>query len=230
MRRSKLIVSLSIVVSVALAGCATDEYGNRRPLTDAEKGVLIGGIGGAVIGSATSSKKHRTRGAVLGAVGGGLAGGMVGNYMDNQKKDFEKVLAAERNAGAIQIEKAANNALRVTMSNQTAFEIDSAGIKGGFHSSMNKIATIVNRYGKTQLTVVGHTDSSGSDAHNQRLSDERARAVHSYLEQKGVAPQRLASYGLGESEPRASNDTAAGRQLNRRAEIIIEPVVATASR
>ncbi len=230
MRRFKLIVSLSIATSLVLAGCATDEYGNRRPLTDAEKGVLIGGIGGAVIGGATSSKKHRTRGALLGAVGGGLAGGMVGTYMDNQKKDFEKALAAERNAGAIQVEKGANNTLRVTMSNQTAFEIDSAAIKPGFNSTMDKIANIVNRYGKTQLTVVGHTDSTGSDAHNQSLSEERARAVHAYLEQKGVVSQRLASYGLGETEPRASNDTAAGRQLNRRAEIIIEPVVASASR
>jgi outer membrane protein OmpA-like peptidoglycan-associated protein len=229
MRRSKLIVTLSIALSLAAAGCATDEYGNRRPLTDAEKGVLIGGIGGAVIGGA-ASKNHRTRGALIGAVGGGLAGGMVGTYMDNQKKDFEKVLASERDAGAIQIEKAANNTLRVTMSNQTAFEIDSAGIKPGFNPTMNKIATIVNRYGKTQLTVVGHTDSTGSDTHNQRLSEERARAVQAYLEQKGVAAQRLASYGLGESEPRASNNTAGGRQLNRRAEIIIEPVVANASR
>ncbi len=230
MRRSKLILTLSMAASLVLAGCATDEYGNRRPLTDAEKGVLIGGIGGAVIGSATSSKKHRTRGALLGAVGGGLAGGMVGTYMDNQKKDFEKVLASERDAGAIQIEKAANNTLRVTMSNQTAFEIDSAGIKPGFNPTMDKIATIVNRYGKTQLTVVGHTDSTGSDAHNQTLSEERARSVQAYLEQQGVAPQRLASYGRGESEPRASNNTASGRQLNRRAEIVIEPVVESAAR
>lgn len=226
MRRFKLIVSLSIAATLALAGCATDEYGNRRPLTDAEKGVLIGGIAGAVVGGAASSKKHRTRGALLGAVGGGLAGGMVGSYMDKQKKDFEKVLAAERNAGAIQIEKDANNILRVTMSAQTAFEVDSAHIKPGFHSTMDKIATIVNRYGKTQLTVVGHTDSTGSDAHNQQLSEQRAQAVQAYLEQKGVVAQRLASYGRGESEPRASNATVAGRQLNRRAEIVIEPVVA----
>lgn len=162
---------------------------------------------------------------MIGAVGGGIAGGLVGTYMDNQKRDLEKVLAKEREAGAIDIAKLENNILRVTMTNQTAFEIDSAQIKPGFEPSMDKIAGVVNRYGKTHLTVVGHTDSSGSDRYNQALSERRAQAVQGYFTDKGVIPERLAFAGKGEQEPRASNATANGRQLNRRVEIFIDPIV-----
>jgi outer membrane protein OmpA-like peptidoglycan-associated protein len=226
MKRFKAITTLSLIFVFGLSACATDEFGNRRPLTDAEKGALIGAASGAVVGGAASKKKNRSRGVLLGAVGGGVAGGLVGNYMDNQKKDLEKSLAPERDAGAIQVEKLENNILRVTMTERSAFTVDSAEIKGTFYSTMDKIATVLNRYGKTQLTIVGHTDSSGSTQHNQQLSERRAQAVHNYFGQKNVAPQRLESYGRGESEPRASNATAEGRTLNRRVEIIIEPVVA----
>ena len=226
MKRIKPIIVLGLIAVFGLSACATDEYGNRRPLTDAEKGALIGAASGAVIGGAASSKKNRTRGVMLGAVGGGIAGGMVGNYMDNQKKDLEKALVPERDAGSIQIDKLQNNILRVTMTERSAFAVDSSEIKGTFHSTMDKIANVLNRYGKTQLTIVGHTDSTGSAQHNQQLSERRAQAVHGYFSQKGVISQRLESYGRGKNEPRASNATAEGRALNRRVEIFIEPVVA----
>ena len=226
MKRIKPIIVLGLIAVFGLSACATDEYGNRRPLTDAEKGALIGAASGAVIGGAASSKKNRTRGVMLGAVGGGIAGGMVGNYMDNQKKDLEKALVPERDAGSIQIDKLQNNILRVTMTERSAFAVDSSEIKGTFHSTMDKIANVLNRYGKTQLTIVGHTDSTGSAQHNQQLSERRAQAVHGYFSQKGVIPQRLESYGRGKNEPRATNATAEGRALNRRVEIFIEPVVA----
>lgn len=91
---------------------------------------------------------------------------------------------------------------------------------------MDKIATVLNRYGKTALTIVGHTDSTGTTQHNQALSESRAQSVQNYFLNKGVLSQRLESQGLGESAPRASNASADGRQLNRRVEIVIEPVVA----
>jgi outer membrane protein OmpA-like peptidoglycan-associated protein len=224
MRRSKSVVALCVALSIGLAGCATDEFGNPRPLTDAEKGVLIGSAAGAVLGN-VGSNHHRGRNAIIGAIGGGIAGGMVGNYMDNQKRDLEKVLASERQSGAIEIDKLPQNVLRITMTNQTAFEIDSARIKSGFYPAMDKIANVLVRYGKTQLTVVGYTDNTGSAKHNQALSESRAEAVQRYLAERGVVPQRLSAMGKGESEPRASNASATGRQLNRRAEILVEPVV-----
>lgn len=217
--------AFSLAIALVLSSCATDEFGQRRPYTNTEKGAAIGAAGGAILGAAVSKDK-RAKGAIIGAVGGGLAGGLVGNYMDNQRKDLEKVLAPERNAGAIQIDELQGKSLRITMTNQTAFDVNSTQIKPGFYSTLDKISSVVNQYGKTTLTIVGHTDDSGSDAHNQTLSEQRAQAVQSYFLQSGVNPQRLSSYGAGERQPRANNATEQGKQLNRRVEIIVEPVVA----
>ena len=213
-----------LLTAVGVAACATDEYGRKRPLSDAERGAIIGAASGAVIGGLAS--KNKKKGILIGAVGGGIAGTAVGAYMDKQKQDLEKVLAPERGAGSIQVEKLAGDILRVTMTEQTAFEIDSAQIKPGFHSTMDKIGGVVNRYGKTHLTIVGHTDSTGSTQHNQGLSQRRAQAVQNYFAQQGVIPERMAAEGKGEAAPRASNNTAEGRRLNRRVEVYIEPIVA----
>lgn len=213
-----------LLTAVGVAACATDEYGRKRPLSDAERGAIIGAASGAVIGGLAS--KNKKKGILIGAVGGGIAGTAVGAYMDKQKQDLEKVLAPERGTGSIQVEKLAGDILRVTMTEQTAFEIDSAQIKPGFHSTMDKIGGVVNRYGKTHLTIVGHTDSTGSTQHNQGLSQRRAQAVQNYFAQQGVIPERMAAEGKGEAAPRASNNTAEGRRLNRRVEVYIEPIVA----
>jgi outer membrane protein OmpA-like peptidoglycan-associated protein len=116
------------------------------------------------------------------------------------------------------------NVVRITMTNQTAFDVDSASIKPGFNSTMDKVADVVIRYGKTTLTVVGYTDNSGSAEHNQKLSQERALSVARYLEGKNVNPVRLATSGKGETEPVAANSSESGRQANRRVEIYVEPV------
>ena len=220
-----IVYFIATAFTAVITGCATDEYGNRRPMTEAEKGALIGVTSGAVIG-ALAKKDKRSKGALIGAVGGGLAGAAVGTYMDSQKKDLEKVLAPEVQAGVINITKVDQNNLMVTMTAQTAFAFDSARISSGFQSTMDKIANVLVRYGKTHLTVVGHTDNVGSHEYNQGLSERRSGAVADYLRAKGVIPQRLVSVGQGETSPRASNATEAGRQLNRRVEIVVEPIVA----
>lgn len=225
MRRLRYTL-VCLLTAVGVAACATDEYGRKRPLTDAERGAIIGAASGAVLGGVVAKKKNRKKGILLGAVGGGIAGTAVGAYMDKQKQDLEKVLTPERNAGSIQIDKLQGDIVRVTMTEQTAFEIDSAQIKPGFHTTMDKISDVVNRYGKTHLTIVGHTDSTGTEQHNQSLSQRRAQAVENYFTQKGVVPERLEAEGKGEAVPRASNSTPEGRRLNRRVEIYIEPVVA----
>lgn len=207
-----------LATSIALAGCAD------RPLTYTEQGAIIGAASGAVIG-AVAYKKNRTKGAVVGAVGGGLAGGAVGVYMDAQKRDLEKNLAPEINAGQARVQKLSDQVVLVTMTNQTAFEVDSATVKSGFNSTMDKLADVVVRYGKTTLTVVGHTDSTGTTAHNQRLSEQRALSVAHYLEQHRVNGMRLATAGKGETQPIAPNTTELGRQSNRRVEIYVEAVV-----
>ena len=212
---------ISIAVAVAVAGCAAD--GSMPTMGHREMGTIIGAAGGAVIG-AVAYDKNRTKGALIGAVGGALAGGAVGRYMDDQKRDLEKNLANEIKTGVAKVEKLPNDVVRVTMTNQTAFDFNSTEIKSGFYSTMDKLADVVVRYNKTALTVVGHTDNVGSDSYNQKLSEQRALSVARYLEGKRVHSMRLATSGKGESQPLASNNSESGRQANRRVEIYVEPV------
>jgi len=216
---------LAPVLMLALAGCTAE--GSRsgdRPFTSLETGALIGAVGGAVVGAA-AYRKNRTKGALVGAVGGGLAGGAVGAYMDAQKRDLEKNLAKEIQAGQARVDKLPGDVVRITMTNQTAFAVDSADIRPAFRSTMDKLADVMIRYGKTHLTIVGHTDDTGSNTHNQALSERRATSVAQYLDGKDVNPLRLAVSGKGETQPVASNRTDAGRELNRRVEIYVEPIV-----
>lgn len=223
MKHTSKKLLIAVITVFMVSSCATDEYGNSRPLTRAEKGAMIGAATGVLLGLTTKDKKKK---AALYGIVGGIAGGAVGAYMDKQRKDFERVLSNEINAGAIEVHKLPENNLMVTMTSKTAFEVDSTNIKQGFHSTMDKISNVVNKYGKTHLNLVGHTDSTGSSAYNQRLSERRASSIQGYLGARGVISQRMTVYGMGEDQPRASNTTSAGRQLNRRVEIVIEPVVA----
>jgi len=214
-------LAVLIAAGLALAACANDP---NRPMTRAQSGAMIGAIGGAVVG-AMAYKKNRTKGAVVGAVGGGLAGAAVGSYMDSQRRDLEKNLAPEIQAGQARVQKLSDQVVLITMTSQTAFDTDSSAVKPGFHSTLDKLADVVVRYGKTTLTVVGHTDSTGSNTYNQKLSEERALSVARYLEAQRVNGMRLATAGKGETVPVASNATEAGRAANRRVEIYVEAVV-----
>jgi outer membrane protein OmpA-like peptidoglycan-associated protein len=226
-RRSRM--ALFAAVAVALTGCATDEFGRPRPMTETEAGLAIGSAAGAAAGALLGSQSADAgKGALIGAVGGAIAGGLVGSYMERQRKDFERALADEIARGDIRVEELPDDRLVVGMTSSTAFDVDSAEIKPGFYSTMDKISAIVNKYGKTRLDIAGHTDDTGTVEHNQDLSERRAAAVESYLLAEQVIPQRLSSAGFGELRPIAGNDTDYGRTLNRRVEITIEPIVADA--
>lgn len=222
-KHSSIALITCLSLSLLVAGCANSPYGNQRPLTRTEQGAIIGAVTGAALGYALKKKK----GAVLvGAVGGGLAGAAVGQYMDRQRQDLQRVLSEEIQRGEAEVVPLQDNVLRVTMTDQTAFDVDSAKIKTGFYSTMDKLSRVLNQYRKTHLTIIGHTDSTGTDSYNQDLSLRRANAVQQYLLSRNVIPERLDTLGRGESEPRAGNDTAQGRQLNRRVEILVTPIVA----
>lgn len=218
---TRKIKYLALLLSLTLAACAQDP---NRPMTHTQSGALIGAIGGAVVG-AMAYKKNRTKGAVVGAVGGGLGGAAVGSYMDSQRRDLEKNLAQEIQAGQARVQKLSDQVVLVTMTSQTAFDTDSSAIKPGFHSTLDKLADVVVRYGKTTLTVVGHTDNVGSNDYNQKLSERRALSVAQFLESRRVNGMRLATAGRGERDPVAANASEAGRQANRRVEIYVEAVV-----
>ena len=210
--------------SIAFAGCADMQRPSGRPLESMETGILVGAGVGAALG-AVAYHQNRSRGALIGAVGGGLAGAAVGSYMDSQKRDLEKNLGQEIQSGEARVEKLPNDVVRITMTSHTAFDTDSVNIKPAFHSTMDKLADVVVRYGKTTLTIVGHTDNVGSNQYNQKLSERRAVSVAQYFESRHVSPLRLATLGKGEGEPVASNNTESGRSANRRVEIYVEPIV-----
>jgi len=206
-----------------LTACATDEYGNPRPMSETEKGIGIGAATGAAIGALVADKS--AKGAALGAVGGAMVGGLIGNYMEQQRRDFEKLLAPEIESGVIRVEKLPNDQILVGMTGETAFEVDSDQIKPGFYSTMDKISQVVNKYGKTRLAIAGYTDSTGSDQYNQQLSERRAGSVQNYLLSDNVYPDRLSAAGYGKRRPIASNDTEDGRRMNRRVDITVIPVI-----
>jgi outer membrane protein OmpA-like peptidoglycan-associated protein len=207
---------LAIGVAVAIAGCAADDP-NRR----AKTGAAIGAVTGAVLGHQAHSEKGRYWGAVAGA----LAGAAVGNYMDNQQREFEAALAEEAGRHDLEIQRLQDESLKIDVSSEVSFDFARAELKPAFIPTLDKVAGLIQKYDRTVVHVIGHTDSIGSDAYNQRLSEQRAERVVQYFSSRGIPWQRLSTEGRGEREPRASNDTEAGRQLNRRVEILIKPVV-----
>ncbi len=222
-------ITLPLLASLLLSACATNDLGDKRDLTKTEKGALIGAASGAALG-ALVKKKNRGQGALIGAIGGGLVGTGVGYYMDRQIQDLQKYLQPEIQRGEITVEKhAGDNGLLVRMTSSTGFDNLSATLKPDYVGTLKKIAYVLNQYGKTTVTVIGHTDSLGTYADNQALSERRAQSVLDYFASQNVNTLRLEAYGKGESEPRADNATEAGRALNRRVELWIVPVVENAT-
>ncbi|EGV30144.1 OmpA/MotB domain protein [Thiorhodococcus drewsii AZ1] len=215
----RLIVSATVAVLVS--GCAADGSGMTETGRGAAIGTASGAAAGALIGSLSADAG---KGALIGAVGGALLGTAVGSYMDQQRQDFERVLAPEIASGVIWVEKLPDDQLLVGMTGATSFEVDSDRIKPTFYSTMDKIANVVNKYGKTQLAIAGHTDNTGSAEYNMNLSRRRAASVENYLASSGVNPGRMESRGYGMTRPVASNNTEQGRRLNRRVDIVIIPI------
>lgn len=207
---------LIVAVAVALAGCAADDPNKR-----AKTGAAIGAVAGAVLGHQLDGRSGRYAGAAVGA----LAGAGVGHYMDNQQKEFDAALAEEQRNNDIEIQRLKDETLKIDISSEVSFDFGSAAIKPAFRSTLDKVADVLKRYERSIVHVVGHTDSVGSDAYNQRLSEQRAQAVIDYFASVGVSRDRLRSEGRGETEPRDSNATEAGRQLNRRVEVFVKPIV-----
>lgn len=213
-----------MLTALAFAGCATTGTGSQEKTRQgATAGALLGAVAGAVIGHQADRTGGALKGALIGAAGGAALGAGVGVYMDRQQDEFESQLEEERAAHQVEIERLKNENLKITMVSEASFDFDSAAIKPAFEPALNKVADIVSRYYRTTITVAGHTDSMGSQEYNIGLSEARADGVARYLEQHGVTPRRIQTSGRGELEPRASNDTEAGRQLNRRVEITIIP-------
>lgn len=204
------------------ASCTTNPDGTSS-VNRAAVGGAIGAVAGGVLGNRLDKKGSRTGGTVAGAAIGAALGGGVGYALDSQQKAFEDELSQERADNEIEIERVRDDLLKLTLDSEVSFDYNSAAIKPAFQQSLTKLANVLAKYDRNRVTVVGHTDSSGSDAYNQDLSIRRASSVVNELQNRGVPGEILGAEGRGEREPRAENSTEAGRQLNRRVEILIQP-------
>lgn len=184
----------------------------------AKKGAAIGGVAGAIVGGVLGNNRGKgngTRGAVIGGVVGGATGAIVGVMMDRQEKSLRQI-------EGVNVQRVNNDELKVTVKNDVLFDYNSAGLRSASKTSLRDMADVFQQYPNTTIRVEGFTDSAGSDAYNQRLSERRSNSVVNYLEGLGVGNSRLQPIGYGESQPRATNGTASGRQQNRRVEIHIK--------
>jgi len=207
---------------IFLTSCATTTPQNKTQ-QGGIAGAALGAIAGSIIGYQGDHSGGALRGALAGAAIGGALGAGVGNYMDKQQAEFEQQLAAEQRSHQIEIKKLRDENLKITMNSEVSFDLDSAELNPPFRTTLDKVSDILNRYPRTSIRIIGYTDNTGSDIYNRQLSSRRAQSVAWYLQDHHVAPSRIRTEGHGESNPRASNDTESGRQLNRRVEIIITP-------
>jgi outer membrane protein OmpA-like peptidoglycan-associated protein len=207
-------------VAVALvAGCTDGQP--PTPGRSTAIGTAIGAIAGGLTGAAVD---RGPRGAVIGAVAGAALGGGIGYYLDQQKAELERALEREQAAKVVEVEQVADDQLKVTISNEVAFDYKSTAIRPAFLPTIERVADVLTKYHSSRVLVVGHTDTIGSAAYNRQLSLARAEEVREALVTYGVDPARVRAEGRGESEPRASNDSEAGREANRRVEILITSV------
>lgn len=197
---------------LTVTACAVDD-----PYRRTKTGAGIGAVAGAVLGHQLDGDSGR----YVGAAAGALAGGAIGNYMDRQQQAFDQALAEERGRYNMAVQRQQDGSIKLDIPSEVSFDFNRADIKPAFTPTLDKVAGLLQEYNQTTVEIIGHTDSVGSDTYNQELSQRRADSVADYLASRGVAPQRLATAGRGESEPRASNDTESGRQLNRRVEMVI---------
>ncbi|MGD8346851.1 MAG: OmpA family protein [Lysobacterales bacterium] len=210
-----------VVFTIMLTGCTTlDPYTREEKTSNATKGAAIGAAAGIAVGliSGDSASERRKRALILGGAGA-LSGAGVGYYMDQQ----EMRLRQELEGTGVSVTRDGDS-ITLNMPGNITFAVDSADINASFYEILDSVALVLKEFEKSLVEVAGHTDSTGSDQYNQELSERRAASVARYLTSRDVTNERLMVIGGGEKYPVASNDTPAGRQLNRRVELTIVPL------
>lgn len=217
---SKMTLATVLVGALALGACTeTGQFGAQPgdPNQKTKNGALIGAGAGALLGALSVGDGNRGDAALKGAVIGGALGAGVGYSLDKQEADLRRQLDSNviiTNTG---------DRLIVTLPQDILFATDSTTVKAGLRDDLQALANNVNVYSNSTLQVIGHTDSDGAAAYNQQLSEGRANAVANILISDGVPAGRVRAAGRGESQPIASNLSAAGKAQNRRVEIVILP-------
>ena len=219
MNRSIIAVA---AIGLLLAGCTTDPFTGEKKVSNtaagAGAGAVLGTAAGALVGATTKAKTGTSM--LVGAGLGALAGGSVGLYMDNQEAKLRQRLEGS----GVSVTRVGDNIV-LNMPSNITFATDRAEVKPGFYDTLNSVALVLQEFDKTRVQVDGHTDSDGPDDYNDELSERRATSVARYFTAQQLNPHRFSVEGFGESQPIASNNTAAGKAQNRRVEIQIVPLV-----
>ena len=213
----KLYVAGLALTLLLSGGCANMNNMGKGATYGTAGGAAAGALLGQAIGGNT---KATVLGMAVGAAIGGLTGTGIGYMMDRQEQDMRNALAQSE---AIAVERE-GNVLALTFKSDFTFAVNSSTLRSGLYAELDRVAQVLAAYPQTTILVAGHTDSSGSDEYNMKLSQQRADSVKNALVQRGVDPQRISAVGYGEGQPIADNDTEFGRQQNRRVEVRINPV------
>ena len=211
------ILSIIAVLLICCFSCAP-------PQTKTGKGAAYGAAGGAVLGAIVGQAAGRDTestliGAAIGAAAGGAAGAGVGRMMDKQEQEMREALEASEAAAS----RREGDLLAISLKGDVTFDYDSAIVRPGLYSEIDRISNVLIKYPQTVIRVEGHTDSTGSETYNMNLSEQRAEAVKNLIVQRGVSSERIETRAYGESTPVADNNTEAGRAMNRRVEIKVPP-------
>src|SRR5437762_7550983 len=204
---SRALTALVVGGTIVLSACAG--------MSQKQKGAVIGATTGAAVGGVIGNQTGSTaRGAIIGAVVGGAAGAVIGHQMDQQAKELQQ------NINGATVERVGEG-IEVTFASGILFPFNSTEILPAGKTNLQELANSLQKYPNSDILIVGHTDSDGTDAYNLDLSQRRAVAASAYLQSLGVPAARLKTAGKGESEPVQPNDTEEGRARNRRVEIAI---------
>lgn len=216
----KMVVTVTTLA--VLAGCANMTETQRGTAKGAGIGAGVGAVLGAVTGSGGGSR------AAKGAVIGGAAGAVIGNIWSSRMEEQKKQMEQATQGTGVEVSQTADNQLKLDIPSDISFDTNRADIKSDFRPILDKFATSLAQNPYTTVTIIGHTDSTGSDAINNPLSMNRAAHTRDYLTARGIASQRFIVEGRGAREPVAPNDTPTNRARNRRVEIFVAEQQATA--
>lgn len=204
------ITSFMLVITLfalVVSGC--------KSMNKSQKGAVIGGAGGAAVGGVVGRAMGNTAmGAIIGATVGGVAGAVIGRQMDKQAEEIAKDM---RDAEVIR----EGEAIVIRFKEAVLFAYDRSDLNDNAKSNLDKLKETLVKYPETNITVIGHTDSKGTNTYNQTLSENRANSVIAYTSMNGISNTRLTAIGKGETDPIATNNTAEGSALNRRVEFVI---------
>ena len=214
-------IALTLLTAIALGACSTiNPYTGEKQISKATQGAAIGAAAGAVIGAISGdNNRERRKRALIGAGVGAIGGGGVGYYMDVQAEKLRQKLAGT----GVSVTRLDDQVV-LNMPGNITFATNQANINSEFYPILESVVEVLKEYRKTLIEVVGHTDSTGSDAINQPLSEQRAASVGDYFRSRNIIHERIATFGVGSSRPVSDNATPEGRSLNRRVEIALLPL------